>query len=41
MHAHPTRRQAIAGVLRSLHRACDGVAERHGRRAAGAITAVA
>jgi len=24
-------------VLRSLRRACDGVAERHGRRAAGAL----
>ena len=36
MQAHPTRRQAIVGVLRSQHRACDGVAKRHGRRAAGA-----
>ncbi len=25
------------GVLRNLRRACDGVAERHGRRAAGAL----
>jgi len=30
MHAHPTRRQAIAGAVRSRHRACDdiGVAPR-------------
>jgi hypothetical protein len=28
-------------VLRSLRRACDGVAERHGRRAAGAPKALA
>ena len=27
-------------MLRSLRRACDGVAERHGRRAAGALTVV-
>ena len=26
--------QPFAGVLRSPHRACDGVAKRHGRRAA-------
>jgi hypothetical protein len=26
----------FAGVLRSQRRACDGVAKRHGRRAAGA-----
>jgi hypothetical protein len=32
--------QPFAEVLRSQHRACDGVAKRHGRRAAGAIKAV-
>jgi len=29
--------QPFVGVLRSQHRACEGVAKRHGRRAAGAI----
>ena len=33
--------EPFAGVLRSQRRACEAVAERHGRRAAGAIMAVA
>ncbi len=33
--------EALAGVLRSQRRACEGVAQRPERRAAGAIMAVA
>ena len=38
---HPSAVEPFVGVLRSLRRACDGVAKRHGRRAAGAKKAVA
>ena len=33
---HPSAVEPFVGVLRSLRRACDGVAKRHGRRAAEA-----
>ena len=33
---HPSAVEPFVGVLRSQRRACDGVAKRHGRRAAGA-----